>query len=283
MRYKGTWVALLVLTRALTGNYVNFGVFDLYGDPALKDALECAFALCTAIPPADVLAYRKVARAYFGLLEAVCAGHIATLMRADAATFGHMATCLEAGLKCLDVGISSQCAAAVDALAGFYFSSLPITEASSPTAQAAARHLAALPNLWPELLRTLFEMVLFEDCANQWSLSRPMLSLILVCDGVLSELKAQLVASQPPDRRARLESCFEKLMTDVTRSLDAKNRDRFTQNLTVFRLDFHSRGVCHVRPTEAPLTSAPQRHRRRVDRPAADNHSLCRSRVCAAR
>ena len=35
-RYKGIWVCLTILTRALSGNYVNFGVFDLYGDPALK-------------------------------------------------------------------------------------------------------------------------------------------------------------------------------------------------------------------------------------------------------
>jgi exportin-7 len=35
-KYKGIWVCLTILSRALSGNYVNFGVFDLYGDPALK-------------------------------------------------------------------------------------------------------------------------------------------------------------------------------------------------------------------------------------------------------
>ena len=240
-RYKGIWAALTVVSRALAGNYVNFGVFELYGDPALKDALECAFAMCVSIPPSDVLAFRKVGRAYFSLLEVLCASHIRAVLCADAVTFGHAAACLEAGLKCLDVAISSQCASAIDALAGFYFNALPITEASPPAAQAAARHLAAMPHLFPELLRALFEMVLFEDCTNQWSLSRPMLSLILVNEGIFNELQAQLVASQPPDRRARLATCFEKLMTDVTRSLEAKNRDRFTQNLTVFRHEFHAR------------------------------------------
>lgn len=32
-RYKGIWICLTILTRALVGNYVNFGVFGLYGDP----------------------------------------------------------------------------------------------------------------------------------------------------------------------------------------------------------------------------------------------------------
>lgn len=35
-KYKGIWNCLAILTRALGGNYVNFGVFELYGDPALK-------------------------------------------------------------------------------------------------------------------------------------------------------------------------------------------------------------------------------------------------------
>ena len=38
-KYKGIWICLELLKRALAGNYVNFGVFDLYGDPALKARL----------------------------------------------------------------------------------------------------------------------------------------------------------------------------------------------------------------------------------------------------
>ncbi len=36
LKYKGIWICLSILKHALGGNYVNFGVFDLYGDPALK-------------------------------------------------------------------------------------------------------------------------------------------------------------------------------------------------------------------------------------------------------
>lgn len=40
--------------------------------------------------------------------------------------------------------------------------------------------------LTKQILKTLFEIVLFEDCGNQWSLSRPMLSLILISEQVMS-------------------------------------------------------------------------------------------------
>lgn len=48
-------------------------------------------------------------------------------------------------------------------------------------------------------------------------------------------LRAQLLASQPPDRQERLADSFAKLMGDVQPTLEARNRDRFTQNLTIFR------------------------------------------------
>lgn len=53
---------------ALAGNYVNFGVFELYGDRALADALDIALKMTLSIPLADILAYRKVC----GLLYFSC-------------------------------------------------------------------------------------------------------------------------------------------------------------------------------------------------------------------
>ena len=38
-KYKGIGICLELFKRAFAGNYVNFGVFDLYGDPALKVSL----------------------------------------------------------------------------------------------------------------------------------------------------------------------------------------------------------------------------------------------------
>ncbi|XP_050938105.1 uncharacterized protein LOC103488430 isoform X7 [Cucumis melo] len=58
-KYKGIWISLTILTRALAGNYVNFGVFELYGDRALSDALDIALKMTLSIPLADILAFRK--------------------------------------------------------------------------------------------------------------------------------------------------------------------------------------------------------------------------------
>ncbi|KAL1811235.1 hypothetical protein ACET3Z_021300 [Daucus carota] len=238
-KYKGIWISLTILSRALAGNYVNFGVFELYGDRALADALDIALKMTLSVPLADILAYRKLTKAYFTFLEVLFSNHIEFLLNVETNTFMHIIGSLESGLKGLDSSISTQCASAVDNLAAYYFNNITMGEAPTlPAAVMLARHIAECPRLLPEILRTLFEIVLFEDCNNQWSLSRPMLSLILISEQIFTDLKAQILGSQPVDQHQRLSLCFDKLMADVTRSLDSKNRDKFTQNLTVFRHEF---------------------------------------------
>jgi len=242
-KHKGIWICLLMVARSMSGNYVNFGVFELYGDPALKDALDMALRLVLSIPMADLLAFRKVSRAYFSLMEVLMHSHTATVVSQDLPTFTFILTSLELGLKSTDVGISTSCASAVDDLAGYYFRHL-IQGTDTPTpaaAQRMAEHVLATPLLFPELLRTLFEIVLFEECSNQWSLSRPMLSLILVNESIYNDLRTQVIASQPAERQVHLSACLDKLMTDVQRNLESKNRDKFTQNLTVVRHEYRSK------------------------------------------
>jgi hypothetical protein len=54
-RYKGIASCLNILTRCLVGNYVNFGVFALYGDTALTDALDVVFRLAMSVPLKDIM------------------------------------------------------------------------------------------------------------------------------------------------------------------------------------------------------------------------------------
>ncbi|KAK1281191.1 hypothetical protein QJS04_geneDACA015059 [Acorus gramineus] len=238
-KYKGIWISLTILQKAMAGNYVNFGVFELYGDRALADVLDIALKMMLSIPLADIMAFKKLTKAYFAFVEVLFNHQIAFILNLDTNVFMHIVGSLQSGLKSLEADVSSQCASAVDNLASYYFNN--ITSAEGTTSQAAmrlAQHIVELSNLFPEILKTLFEIVLFEDCGNQYSLSRPMLSLIIISEQMFADLKTQILASQPPDKRPRLSVCFDKLMEDITLSLEARNRERFTKNLTSFRHDF---------------------------------------------
>ncbi|AQK82960.1 ARM repeat superfamily protein [Zea mays] len=130
-------------------------------------------------------------------MEVLFNNHIKFVLNLDTNTFIHIVSSLESGLKGLDAGISSQCASAIDNLAAFYFNN--ITSGDSPPSPASvnlARHIGECPNLFPQILKTLFEIMLFEDAGNQWSLSRPILSLIMTSEQMFSELRAHILASQ---------------------------------------------------------------------------------------
>merc|ERR1712196_566216 len=97
------------------------------------------------------------------------------------------------------------------------------------------QHVAASPNTFPLLLKNVMEVLLADERQSQWCLSRPLLPLILINEAHFDQLKREIAASYPPEKQAPLHAALEKLMVDVTRSLEPKNRDKFTQNLSLFR------------------------------------------------
>ena len=70
---------------------------------------------------------------------------------------------------------------------------------------------------------------------NQWSLSRPLLGLILLNEDYFQQLRQSLIQNQPPDKQQSMAQWFEDLMEGIERNLTTKNRDHFTQNVSLFR------------------------------------------------
>ena len=59
--------------------------------------------------------------------------------------------------------------------------------------------------------------------------------LVLLNEKYFNELRQQIIGGQPTDKQNAMAQCFENLMDGIERNLLTKNRDRFTQNLSVFR------------------------------------------------
>lgn len=233
--YKGVWVCLLMFQRALAGNYVNFGVFALYGDPALSDAMSICFQLLSVIPVDELLAYPKVAKAYFGLIDIMCTNHAKDIAELEHPMFVRIVQSLQEGLQSPEVWMSSQSASAIDHLSAFRFKQ---TLKDTDHGRLMQRHVEQTPDLFPSCLNIIFGMIVHVDCTNQWSLSRPLLSLVLTNEDAFLRVKARMIQEQAtPERQAAVGVAFEKLMKDIQPNLESKNRDRFTQQATHFRME----------------------------------------------
>jgi len=87
---------------------------------------------------------------------------------------------------------------------------------------------------------SLLHYVLFEDCANQWSSSRPLFSLGLLVPSAFVQFRDALVAKQPVETQPRLIAAFDELMDGVEPELESKQRDRFTHQLSTFKTSVRS-------------------------------------------
>ncbi len=60
LRYKGISVCFGILKMALSGSYVNFGVFRLYGDSCLDDALNVVVKMLLTIEVQELMVRRDL-------------------------------------------------------------------------------------------------------------------------------------------------------------------------------------------------------------------------------
>ena len=108
-----------------------------------------------------------------------------------------------------------------------------------PTVQMIRAHIAAEPDVLHQLMATLFNTLLFSSsqASNNWALTRPMLSLLLASEASFADYQAQLIRTQTPENQEKLAEEFGRLTADIQRSVETSNRDKFTQRLTIFRLN----------------------------------------------
>jgi exportin-7 len=120
-RYKGLSLALNVLNSALGGNYVCFGVFDLYNDRSLDSALDIALRLALTVPLDDINAYPKFSKAYYSFIEILFRNHRKTAFALESNVFMQIMSTVHDGLQSSDATISAFCANTIDHMASYYF------------------------------------------------------------------------------------------------------------------------------------------------------------------
>jgi len=101
-RLKGIILIFRLLKNALCGGYVNFGMFCLYKDPCLDDALNIFIKLVTSLPSATfILEYPKLANAYFSLFEVITQDHITFISRLSSNIIYHLLSTVIEGITAI--------------------------------------------------------------------------------------------------------------------------------------------------------------------------------------
>jgi exportin-7 len=159
--------------------------------------------------------------------------------------FLYILSSISEGLAAIDTMVCAGCCATLDHIVTYLFKQwtfknkkmsriMPLSS-NERVLQTVEQH----PEILQQMLATVLNIVMFEDCRNQWSMSRPLLGLILLNEEYFGQLRETVVRNQPPEKQAAMVQWFESLMDGIERNLLTKNRDRFTQNLAMFRRDIN--------------------------------------------
>jgi hypothetical protein len=145
--------------------------------------------------------------------------------------------CLRLG--CAATTVAANAANAIDQFCTDYVNNV---RKATPTAEAVRVQVAANPGIFMNLLTFIFQLVVFDDTAHQWTLSRALLAVILAAELVRPDVcivvsfaataftipsvdflqsfegfKMQLIATQPVEVQPRLVASFDALMKDISK------------------------------------------------------------------
>jgi len=247
-KYKTVAVCASILARALDGGYANFGVFELYSDPALRDAVTMLLRLLLSVPQEDLMKYPKLANLYMLSIEILHRNHIDLIAALPQPVFARLVRSLVDGLDCVDNDVAMRASSAMDHLATHFVKNWP---KDTPTAQGLKLLVAADQGIFAVLMRQLFKVLVLDEAPasaqsvghmTALTLVRPLLPVILAAEcvqpGALEVFKAELIASQPASLQPRALEEFNRFASGLTRSLDMLNRDRFITRLHTFRTSY---------------------------------------------
>ncbi|GMS80054.1 hypothetical protein PENTCL1PPCAC_2229, partial [Pristionchus entomophagus] len=242
LRFKNMGICFFILKSCLVGAYVPFGVFRLYGDISLQDSLDMFVKFFLAIPEADFPSYTKISTSYYHLLEAVCTDCMPFVSRLDPQVFAAILRSVQSGVLSIDPTVITSACSSLDLILNFLYKKLTRTLGASsvgmePDGDGCIMAVKNHPDLLSELLSATMSALMFGEVKCQWSMSRPLLGLILLQEECYTAFKNEILSQQPPEKREHFRMAFESLMDGIERNLTVKNKDAFTQNLAKFRRD----------------------------------------------
>lgn len=206
MKYKGISACFNILARCLGGHYINFGVFWLYQDKAINEAYNMMFQLMLNIPLDDMMNFPKLTRTFFMMLDEFSVEQMMVDPQMPPEAFLYILEACEQGVESSDNWIRTHACSIINNICTFVIQETEkaelrhqedsegadIEEKEKSVSSRKSRrrsmvqgvwflnYLSQFPHVLPKLFSTLFGLILFDDNNDQWQLSRPLYTLVLL-------------------------------------------------------------------------------------------------------
>ncbi|SCQ16090.1 Ran-binding protein, putative [Plasmodium ovale] len=230
-KYKIISLLLNMFNNCLNGDFVNFAIFDLYNDDILNNSLNLALNMCLVIPTNDLLSYIKHLKPYFSFLDLVTKNFFQRILNLEFQLIADIIHNVKEGLCSFDYTVSMTCCSILDNIVTYIFTN---RKNSTEQGQIIKNFLESQPQALKEVLNLMFHLILGGDFGSTWSMSQPLLGLILLDAQGYFKIQEQLISQQSEEKKQKLRHSFCKLMDHIESNLAPNNRENFTRNLYTF-------------------------------------------------
>uniref|UniRef100_A0A915MF38 Exportin-7 n=1 Tax=Meloidogyne javanica TaxID=6303 RepID=A0A915MF38_MELJA len=213
-RIKNTGVCCQIIKNVLAGNYLPFGVFYIYGDTCMTDTLDITFKLFYKLQEENFLVYPKLTQAVYGFLDIVTKDCTAYISKMEEIYFIAIFRAIHRDTT----AISTSCSI-LDQVITYVFEQLTQQPGTTsmiqlyrePEGDRWRTAFEKQPNVLYEMLVSILSQILFEEVKCQWSMSRPLLGLIILTreSGRFDECKREFLRQQPENYQMELDKVKE--------------------------------------------------------------------------
>lgn len=208
-RYKPLLLCMRLLQRSLRGNYLNFGVFEVYNDECMCVVflvIRLAFKITLDI----IFSYQEIHKEYMLLLIVLFQDHLRFLAREGSGEMVLMLVeSLLFGLRSTDKDMLGMATQSLDAFGSACWKLKQQGEEESHLAnglqKAVSKHMYQMLTI--VLDRVLYDAETDVDC-RIGVLSSPILSLVVLFPEFWPKYQGSLKQSQPPRVHGKLEKAF---------------------------------------------------------------------------
>ncbi|KAJ3037278.1 Exportin 7, partial [Rhizophlyctis rosea] len=184
--------------------------------------------------------------AFFSLIEAFTQEQFLFLKDISTDSFTYIVHACAEGVKAQE-NVSSLACAIIDNIASFVVRQTMLSKPISHTLFLRAEEQLQLFTL---LMSRILDIVLLEDTTNNWSMTRPLLPLVLINRAYWEFYISTLVNGQLEGRREAVATALAKIMDGIELNLLPANKDRFTQSLLSFRREMQQMQITLILPPE---------------------------------
>lgn len=230
--------------------------------------MSLALQMCLSIPGVELQSYAKTFKPYYQFLDLTTKSHIRKLCELSHEQLARILANVEEGLCSFEISVSMQCCSIVDNIVTFLVENKPLPplangggpgpvdagmgvagpagfgqsgpsnasfgQPQSPEQEYTVGFLSNQPEALRKMLNIMFQLVMSGEFGSTWSISRPLLGLILLHQQEFLELKERLILQQLEERKEKLRNFFEDLMQNVEQNIGVRNKDHFTRQLYTF-------------------------------------------------